>query len=157
MITDRDMMRTLTKLTAGAVVLLALAGCSNDPRSGISALEAPAGSADTFPGDVEAAENLGIAPDSTRLLVEESDYALYAARPNPTDSQKLPADGVCLVVVHHLEEEQKASSCRGNWALGPVELGGMGVKAKLTADDYDASEELADGWRQPHKNLLVRP
>ena len=159
MITDRDMMRTLTKLAAGAVVLLALAGCSNDPKSGISALEAPAGSADTFPGDAEAAENLGIAPDSTRLLVEESEYALYAARPNPTDKDlnTLPADGVCLVVVHHLEGEQMSSSCRGNWALGPVELGGMGVKAKLTADDYDASEELSDGWRQPHKNLLVRP
>jgi hypothetical protein len=150
-------MRTLTKLTACAAVLLALAGCGNDPKSGISALEAPAGSADTFPGGAEAAEGVGIAPDSTRLLVEESDYALYAARPNPTDSNELPADGVCLVVVHYLEGEQMSSSCTGNPALSPVQLGSMGVGAKLTADDYDASEELADGWRQPHKNLLVRP
>ena len=50
-----------------------------------------------------------------------------------------------------------SSSCSGNIALTPVELGGMGLRAKLAPDDYDASEELTDGWRQPHKNLLVRP
>jgi hypothetical protein len=149
-------MRTLAKLGAVAAFLLALASCGNDPKSGISALEAPAGSADTFPAGAEAAEGVGIAPDSTRLLVEESDYALYAARPNPTDTNELPADGVCLVVVHY-QGEKMASSCSGNPALSPVQLGSMGVGAKLTADDYDASEELADGWRQPHRNLLVRP
>ncbi len=143
-------MRTLAKLTAGAVVLLAFAGCSSDPRYGISALEAPAGLDDTFAGDAKATEALGIAPDSTRLLVEESGYALYAARPES------PPDGACLVV-HYKEGEQMSSSCSGNIALTPVELGGMGLRAKLTPDDYDASEELTDGWRQPHKNLLVRP
>src|SRR6185312_10405307 len=117
---------------------------------GISALEAPAGLADTFAGDAKATEALGIAPDSTRLLVEESGYALYAARPESAP------DGACLVV-HDKEGEQMSSSCSGNIALARVELGGMGLRAKLTPDDYDASEELTDGWGQPHKNLLVRP
>lgn len=39
-------MRTLAKMTAGVVVLLAFAGCSSGLESGISALEAPSSADD---------------------------------------------------------------------------------------------------------------
>jgi hypothetical protein len=142
------MMRTLTKLTSGAVVLLALAGCSNDPKSGIAALDAPAGSTDILSGD---ADYLGIAPDSTRLLVEEGGYAFYAAAPDK------PEKGDVCLVIQTPEPETAASGCGNIPSLHPLELGTAGVKAKLTVDDYDPSKELGEGWRQLHKNLLVRP
>jgi uncharacterized protein YceK len=142
------MMRTLTKLASGAVVLLALAGCSSDPKSGIAALENPAGPADTFAGGAEA---LGIAPDSTRLLVEEGDYAFYAAAPDN------PEKGSVCLVIQTQDPATAASGCGNIPSLHPLELGTAGVKAKLTVDDYDASKELGEGWRQPHKNLLVSP
>jgi len=140
-------MRILAKLTAGVVVLLALAGCSSDPKSGISALEAPAGPADTFAG---GADTLGIAPDSTRLLVEESDYAFYIAAPDK------PEKGSVCLVIQTPEPETAASGCGNIPNLHPLELGTAGVSAKLIADNYDASKELSEGWRQLHKNLLVR-
>ncbi|MGM0930905.1 MAG: hypothetical protein ACQEXN_14510 [Actinomycetota bacterium] len=140
-------MRTLAKLTTGAVVLLTLASCSSDPKSGIAALEAPAGSADTFAGDIET---LGIAPDSTRLLVEENDYAFYIAAPDK------PEKGNVCLVIQTPEPETGASGCGNFPNLHPLELGTAGVSAKLIADNYDASKELSEGWRQLHKNLLVR-
>jgi hypothetical protein len=129
------------------VVMLALAGCGSHPRYGISALDAPAVPADHFSGSA----NLRIKADSARLLVEENDYAFYAGLPDD------PADGgsVCLIV-HRLGGEDMSAGCGGNVSLGAVEVGSFGLKAKLTADGYDASRELAEGWRQLHQNLLVR-
>lgn len=140
-------MRTLAKLTAGVVVLLALTGCSNDPKSEVSALEAPPGTADTFDGD---AETLGITADSVRLLAEENGYAFYAAFP-----ANRAGDRVCLVL-DELKTDQAHAGCGDIPSVEPIELGIPGVRAKLVVDDYDASKELAEGWRQPHQNLLVR-
>lgn len=140
-------MRTLTKLIIGGVILLALAGCSGSPKSGISALEAPAGSADTFAGGAEA---LGVAPESIRLLVEERGYAFYVAAPDK------PEKGSVCLVIQTQEPASAASGCGNIPSLHPLELGTAGVSAKLTVDDYDSSKELGEGWRQIHRNLLVR-
>jgi hypothetical protein len=143
-ITDRNKMRTLTRLTAGALVLLALAGCS-DPKSRVSALEGPAGTEDAFTGDTRTR---GISATSARLLVKENGYSFYAAM---SDS---PSGGVCLVI-QNVEADEAASACTDSIRLHPVELETIGVKANLTADEYDASKELDEGWRQLHQNLLV--
>lgn len=137
-------MRTLTKLSASALVLLALAGCS-DPKSRVSALEGPAGTEDTFTGD---ARTLGVATTSARLLVEENGYSFYAA---VSDS---PSGGVCLVI-RNAAADEAAAGCSDSIKLHPVELETIAVKAKLTVDGYDSSKELAEGWRQLHQNLLV--
>ena len=141
-------MRPLAKLTAGAAVLLALAGCVNDPKMEISTLKAPAGSADSFG---EGAEALAVAPDSTRLLAEEGGFAFYAALPDD------PGNGEVCLVIQTPEREHAASTCGNMHSLHPLELGTAGVKAKLAVDDYEASKELGEGWRQLHKNLLLRP
>ncbi|WP_026534599.1 hypothetical protein [Arthrobacter sp. H14] len=140
-------MRTLAKLTAGVVVLLALAGCSNDPKSAMSALEAPPGTADTFGGDADA---LGIAADSVRLLGEENGYAFYIAAPDN------PENGNVCLVIETLEADTASAGCHNIPSVTPLELAVSGVRAKLVVDDYDAGKELSEGWRQLHQNLLVR-
>lgn len=140
-------MRSLEKLVAGVVVMLALVGCSNDPKSGVSALEAPPETADTFGGD---AESLGIAADSMRLLSEENGYAFYAAVPDHPDG------GSVCSVVEVSKTDEAHSGCGNTSSDEPMALGIPGVRAKLVVDDYDANKELAQGWRQLHQNLLVR-
>jgi hypothetical protein len=58
------------------------------------------------------------------------------------------------VVVENLKADTASASCS---RLPSVEISAAGVKAKLVVDDYDASTELAEGWRQLHQNLLVNP
>ena len=58
------------------------------------------------------------------------------------------------MVVENLTADTASAGCGG---LPSAELDAAGVKAKLVVDDYDASKELAEGWRQLHKNLLVYP
>lgn len=140
-------MRALVKMAAGVVVLLALAGCSSDPKSGVSALEASAGPADRLA--TEDAETLGVSADSVRLLAKEGPYAFYAAVPeNGADA------GVCLVVEDEARGPQ--AGCGGIPSTRPLELGIGGLQARLIVDDYDSSGELANGWEQLHQNLLVR-
>ncbi|GAB3521738.1 hypothetical protein [Arthrobacter monumenti] len=143
---DRDLMRTLAGLTAGVVVLLALAGCSNDPKPGISALEVPPGTADTFGSDADA---LDIAADSIRLLVEEDGYAFYTAAPDN------PENGNVCLVIETLEANTLSAGCTKIPSATPLEVTVSGVRAKLVVDDYDAGKELSEGWRQLHQNLLV--
>ena len=119
----------------------------DDPKAEIAALEAPARPADTsLAGD---AEDLNIKADSTRLLVKEDDHAFYAALSNDPGGA-----GIVCVVVENLTADTASAGCSG---APTVELDAIGVKAKLVVDDYDAGKELAEGWRQLHKNLLVTP
>jgi hypothetical protein len=137
-------MRTLVKVAAGAVVLLALAGCSGS-RTGIGALESPAGPDDKLAAGLG---NLGVVADSTRLLREKEDRAFYVALADNSAEH-----GVCLIIVD-LEADDASAGC-GGVGPEPLELGISGVKAKLIQDTYDASKELAADWEQLHPNLLV--
>ena len=119
----------------------------NDPKFEIAALEAPAGPADTsLAGD---AEHLNIKPGSARLLFKDDDYVFHAALSNDPGE-----DGIVCVVVENLKADTASAGCGGAPA---VELSAPGMTAKLVVDDYDASKELAEGWRPVHKNLLVFP
>lgn len=95
-------------------------------------------------------ETLDIVADSVRLLAEKNDYAFYVAMPQPHHGH------VCLII-----EDSKAdgpgAACGGiPGGLTPLELESGAVKAKLIEDDYDASDDLAEGWEQLHQNLLVQ-
>ncbi|MGW6172332.1 hypothetical protein ACWF5H_02460 [Arthrobacter sp. NPDC055138] len=118
----------------------------DDPQPRLVALEAPEEPADTLTGD--AKHLFGVKADSARLLVKDDDHAFYAAIPNAPDK-----GDICLVV-ENLATDIPSASCG---RVPSTELSAAGVKAKLVVDDYDASNELAGGWRQLHKNLLVSP
>jgi hypothetical protein len=96
----------------------------------------------------DAKHLFGVKADSARLLAKDDDYAFYAAIPNDPDK------GDICVVMENLKAGTAFAGCGG---LPSAELSAAGVKAKLVVDDYDASKELAEGWSQLHKNLLVYP
>ncbi|MGM0928098.1 MAG: hypothetical protein ACQEXN_00115 [Actinomycetota bacterium] len=118
----------------------------NDPQPRMAALDAPAETADTL--TVDAKHLFGVKADSARLLAKDDDRAFYAAIPNDPDK------GDICVVVENLTADTASAGCGG---VPSVELEAAGVKAKLVVDDYDASKELAEDWRQLHENLLVYP
>lgn len=118
----------------------------NDPQPRMAVLDAPEEPSDTLTAD--AKHLFGVKADSARLLVKDDDRAFYAAIPNDPDK------GDICVVVENLKADTASAGCGD---LPSVELGAAGVKAKLVVDDYDASKELAEGWRQLHENLLVTP
>ena len=145
-------MRTLVKVAAGAVVLLALAGCGGAKPTFSAMAEAPA-AGDELPAYV----NLGpeMEPVKVRLLAEQDDYAFYAAQP--------AQPGFCLAIVNRQVEKDWVTGCAtpipphfspADQSL--LKVGGpAGVIAKLALDGYDASDDLAAGWEQLHPNLLV--
>lgn len=141
-------MRVSIRAAIGVGLMLALAGCGSGPKTGISALEAPAGDADRL--TVEQVGYLDIQADSVRLLAEEGGHAFYAAVP-----ENESGTGVCLVVVE-LQSGKASSGCGGALAASPLGLGAFGLDALLVADDHDAGDDLARGWEQVHPNLLVR-
>ncbi len=144
-------MRTLVKVAAGAVVLLALAGCGGS-TAGFSALTDKSAAAVELPAHIEVAD---VAPGSVRLLAEQDDHAFYVANALP--------GGVCLIYANHKHESDWQAGCaltepRQFSPTEPsrLEISGRGLTAKLAVDGYDASKDLADGWEQLHPNLLVR-
>jgi hypothetical protein len=118
----------------------------DDPQPRMAVLDAPEEPADIL--TVDAKHLFGVKADSARLLAKDDDHAFYAAIPNDPDK------GDICVVVENLTADTASAGCGG---LPSIELEAAGVKAKLVADDYDASKELAEGGRQLHKNLLVYP
>jgi len=146
-------MRTLVKVAAGAVALLALAGCGG-PTAGVSALTDKSAAVVELPVHVELPPEADL--DSARFLVEREDFAFYATRATP--------DGFCIAIVNRQIDSQWVAGCSTEAPrqfmpgdLGQIEVSGAGgVSAKLAVDGYDASKDLADGWEQLHPNLLVR-
>ncbi|MEV7649604.1 hypothetical protein [Arthrobacter sp. NPDC089319] len=146
-------MRTLVNVAAGAVALLALAGCGG-AKPVVSAMAQGPIAEDKLPTHV----NLGpeADPDSARLLAEQDDYAFYATRADP--------DGFCVVIVNRQVDSDWVTGCATSLpphfnprGQSPIKVAGpAGVIAKLALDGYDATDDLADGWEQLHPNLLVR-
>ena len=144
-------MRTITTLAAGAVVLLALAGCSGS-KAGISALTDKTATPVELPAHIEVQD---LDPGSVRLLLEQDDHRFYAAAALP--------GGVCLIYANRQHETDWMAGCTfaqprqfSPAEPGPLEISGSGIKAKLAFDGYDVSKDLADGWEHVHPNLLVR-
>jgi hypothetical protein len=140
-------MRTLTKLSVAAAVLLALAGCTNHQVPRVSALSAPSNTEDEIPA--ERLEGLGVVSDSVRFLAEKDGYAFYTALMDTPDPREM-----CLIM-DNLAFGVYAAGCGRLEHTGPLGLEASGIKAKLIADGYDAKTALAKGWFQPHRNLLV--
>lgn len=145
-------MRTMTKVVAGAMVLLALAGCGGGKPTFSAMAEGPA-TGEELPAYVDLGPEME--PVKVRLLAEQDGYAFYAAQPDQP--------GFCLTIVNRQVEEEWVTGCATPIPphFSPVDqsllkVGGpAGVVAKLALDGYDASEDLAAGWEQLHPNLLV--
>jgi hypothetical protein len=144
-------MRALVKGAAGTALLLALAGCGGS-TAGFSALTEKSVAAAELPAHIEVEH---MAPGSARLLAEQDEYSFYVANALP--------GGVCLIYADRLHDSNWLAGCTlaeprqfSPAEPSPLEISGSGITAKLALDGYDASKDLADGWKQLHPNLLVR-
>jgi hypothetical protein len=141
------MMRTLTKLAAGAAVLLVLAGCTNGPKPATSSepedstSSAEAGSTDAAAGEVES---LAVQSTNKHLLADEGDYRFYSFVPvNPEDGR------LCMVI----ESKGGAEESRGCGDTTPYiakELAGTDdlLEAKLVFSGHNSGKELAEVRRR---------
>ncbi|HXF02766.1 MAG TPA: hypothetical protein VN601_07225 [Arthrobacter sp.] len=146
-------MRTLTKLTAGAAVLLVLAGCTNGPRSEPSDPEV---SADLIDAAAAAGSGNGAVQSSNKqLLAEEGDYKFYSLVPVAGSTE---SSGGSLCVVIQFEESGESMGCGETNPYVGLGFGDSDdlLEAKLAFAGYNAGQDLAQGWRYLHPNLLVR-
>lgn len=135
-------MRTSAKLAAGVAVLLAIAGCTGDPEPSSAPLTREG------PAAADMREDLGPSGQK-KLLAEDGDYRFYTAPPNH------PRDGDACLIIEIQKQGFAATTC-DRFPSVTLEMENPHVEAKLISNGYDARTELDDGWRQLHKNLLVR-
>ncbi|MFT4471514.1 hypothetical protein ACMX2H_16550 [Arthrobacter sulfonylureivorans] len=146
-------MRKLIQLTAGAAVLLALAGCTNGPKPAPFESQGSVGSHDAVSTDAASSIDFEkqLAQSTNRhLLAEEGGYKFYSLLPLDPDKGRL-----CVVIQR--EGGAEAGGCSDSvpyvgTGVGITDL----VDAKLVPAGYNASKDLVDGWRYLHNNLLVR-
>ncbi|UNK45465.1 hypothetical protein [Arthrobacter sulfonylureivorans] len=145
-------MRTLTRLIAGAAVLLAMAGCTSGPKPAPSEPEGSAGSTGAVSTEAAASDVESLAAQSTNkhLLAEKDGYKFYSLVPvNPEDGR------LCVVIQSEGGAEGRGCSDSTPYVGTGVEITNL-VEAKLVFAGYNAGKDLAEGWRYLHNNLLVR-
>ena len=128
---------TLLVVTSAAL----LSACSQQSGTEVTALGRAQTSTDELPAGLDADEELGVAPDSSRLLSEQPGVDYFAAR-------SASGKEVCLIVFASLSAWTSACSTEL-----PIELSlaGVGSAQLISASNLPSS----DYWTQVADNLAI--
>ena len=137
---QRRSIRALTTLLVVSSAAL-LSACSQESGTDVTALERAQTSTDELPAGLDADKDLGVAPDSSRLLSEQPRVEYFAAR-------SASGKEVCLIMFASLSAWTSACSTEL-----PIELSlaGVGSAQLISASNLPSS----DSWTQVADNLAI--
>ena len=136
---SRSIRALATLLVVTSAVLLS--ACSQQSGTEVTALGRAQTPTDELPAGLDADGDLGVAPDSTRLLSEQAGVEYFAAR-------SASGNEVCLIMFASLPAWTSACSTEL-----PIELSlaGVGSAQLISASNLPSS----DTWTQVADNLAI--